>query len=320
LKSNESRGSSQHSDQSKPWSTEIHIDQTLVLEALKFDFPELDIETITSLGEGWTSSAFLVNEQWVFRFPKRKDVEKNLQRELNLLPRFNQRLPVAVPQFSFTAPTPKSFPFMYAGYRKLEGTFAWDIREGGFDRTAVAHSCAEILMALHAFPTEEALSLGCEQVSAPFTTDSCRELSAEFDKIPAWSRRQEYEKRLHRYLDAVDITELGMPGELAVIHSDLLPDHLLLPQSLDGICAIIDWGEVKVGDPSVDFAGLYYWMGQRFVAEVLSHYRRSYDPAMIERARFFALSIGIGDVWYGLDAKLPAYYRVGLACLNHCLP
>ena len=131
----------------------------MVLDALQSDFPALEIETLTALGEGWNSSAFLVNEQWVFRFPKRKDVEEHLNRELNLLPQLAGILPVAVPQFSFTARTPLSFPFSYAGYRKMEGLFAWDIPDERLDQASVARSFAEVLTTLHEYPGEDALAL-----------------------------------------------------------------------------------------------------------------------------------------------------------------
>ncbi len=308
------------SDQRKPWASEIHIDQVLVTQAVRADFPELDVHTIRALGEGWNSSAFLVNDEWVFRFPKRKDVEENLRREMNLLPRLNQLLPVAVPQFAFVATAPVSFPFAYAGYRKLEGVFAWDVRADGLDQPSIAQSFAAVLTKLHEFPAADALALGCEEVYAPFTDTSCTAVAEEFAEIPPWSEHSEYETRLHRYLDAVNPASLGAPGELVVIHGDLLPDHLLLPRTLDRICGIIDWGEVMIGDPAAEFAALYYWLGHDFVQNVLHHYHRSYDPAMIERARFIALSVGIGDVWWGLDEKLPAYLKVGLTCLDHCLP
>jgi|TARA_B100000315_G_C14592105_1_gene596484 aminoglycoside 2''-phosphotransferase len=291
-----------------------------VRQALQSDFPDLGIRTLTALGEGWNSNAYLVNEEWVFRFPKRKDVEKNLQRELALLPELSQHLPVALPQFAFTALAPVSFPFIYAGYQKMPGAFAWDVPNDDLDQGAIAHSFAEVLMALHAFPPDRALDLGCEEEYTPFTGATRQRVAEEFAKIPPWPKHREYQERLHRYLDSVDISSLGAPERFLVIHGDLLPDHLLLPQSLDRISAIIDWGEVKVGDPAAEFAGLYYWLGRDFVDSVLHHYRLAYDPAMLERARFIALAVGIGDVWYGIDANLPAYLKVGLACLDHCLP
>lgn len=303
----------------KPWKTEIVIDERLVSAALSSDFPELEVQSISYLGEGWNSSAFLVNDDLVFRFPKRKDVEAKLDRELKLLPRLQDQLSVAIPQFAFATRASGHFPFIYAGHRKLGGFFGWDISNEALYGESLARSVAETLNALHRFPRSEALALGCDEEYAPLDESYCEGLLEEFAGIGDYPVCAEFEPLLKSYIDSVVPTALGEPLRLTVAHTDLLPDHLLLSGSLDQICGIIDWGEVKITDPAEDFAGFYYWLGRDFVEAILGKYEGPLDSSAIDRARLIALRVGIGDVWYGIDANLPRYLRVGTNCLDHCL-
>jgi hypothetical protein len=56
-------------------------------------FGELCPVTVTYLGEGYDSTAFDVNGRWVFRFPKRCDVERQLLLESEILPLLAPRIP-----------------------------------------------------------------------------------------------------------------------------------------------------------------------------------------------------------------------------------
>lgn len=303
----------------KPWKTEIVIDERLVSAALGADFPDLDVQSISFLGEGWNSSAFLVNDDLVFRFPKRKDVEQKLDKEQKLLPRLQEQLPVSVPRFEFATRSSTRFPFTYAGYTKMDGSFGWNISSERLHVQSLARSVAEILSALHQFPHSEALALGCKEEHAALDESYCAELMEEFAGIGDCPVCDDFEPRLTSYIDSVVPGALGEPLQLTVAHTDLLPDHLLLEASLNKVCGIIDWGEAKITDPAEDFAGLYYWLGRDFVTEILGYYDRPLDSSILERARLIALRVGIGDVWYGIDANLPRYLKVGTDCLNHCL-
>src|SRR6478735_3691006 len=94
-----------------------------VRRALAIAFPALQVNDCRYLSEGWDSSAWEVNGDLIFRFPKRAEVADWLRREIALLPALAEALPLPVPRFSHIAlsgaPTEPAFPFV--GYRKLDG-------------------------------------------------------------------------------------------------------------------------------------------------------------------------------------------------------
>jgi aminoglycoside 2''-phosphotransferase len=301
-----------------PWATEAEISVEQVLDLLAADQPQLHVQQMTYLGEGWSSFVFLADGRWVLRFPKRRDVERRLEKEIRILPLLERHLTIAVPHIAISGKSTAHFPFRYVGYEKLDGVFAWDL-DDHFDREGVACSLGSFLSELHAFPPAEALAAGCEEHYEPFTSEALESVRREFARTPDWPGRAALAELMERYLGALTGESLGRPEQGVLTHADLLPDHLLLPASRDRVSGVIDWGETGIRDPAADFAGLFYWRGRDLVRDVLAHYSGPADPNIIERARFIALPVGIGDVFYGLAASRPEYFRVGLDCVMHCL-
>jgi len=64
-------------------------------------FPELPIASCVVHSQGWDSVAVLVDDTFIFRFPKRPDVESQYRTEARLLPQLAATLSVAVPRFEF---------------------------------------------------------------------------------------------------------------------------------------------------------------------------------------------------------------------------
>jgi aminoglycoside phosphotransferase (APT) family kinase protein len=80
-------------------------------------FPQLQLETIEAIGQGWDSTAFLVNGETVFRLPTGGTTMQDAVRaEVNLLAALRGQLPVVVPDPTYVAPD-----FSFFGYGYLRG-------------------------------------------------------------------------------------------------------------------------------------------------------------------------------------------------------
>ena len=64
----------------------------------------LSVRSAHFLGEGWNSLAYLVNDELVFRFHKRPEHWKELEREVTFLGFAADLLPLAVPRYLRIAP------------------------------------------------------------------------------------------------------------------------------------------------------------------------------------------------------------------------
>lgn len=91
-----------------------------VREVLEGDFPELRVESVDRLGEGWDRVAFLVNGALVFRLPwhllepdaQAEAAIPTARAEVSLLRALTGRLPVAAPEPIFVDAEGR-----YFGYR-----------------------------------------------------------------------------------------------------------------------------------------------------------------------------------------------------------
>ena len=64
-------------------------------------YPELTIETMEILGKGFDSEAFLINQSYVFKFPRHARAARNLYKEVVVLKEINDKLPLKVPEICF---------------------------------------------------------------------------------------------------------------------------------------------------------------------------------------------------------------------------
>ena len=72
--------------------------------------------TILAIDDGYDFEVAIVDDEWVFRFPRRAGVEEALELEIAVLPALAPVLPVDVPSFELVARDP-----LFVGYRLIRG-------------------------------------------------------------------------------------------------------------------------------------------------------------------------------------------------------
>ena len=95
-----------------------------------------------------------------------------------------------------------------------------------------------------------------------------------------------------------------------------MAEHILISPQSGGVSGIIDWGDMVIGDPSVDFAGLYTWFGKRWVEDALAYYPRSLRPDGMARARYLATCLVIHAIALGQELQYPHWVRTGRTALR----
>jgi aminoglycoside phosphotransferase (APT) family kinase protein len=266
---------------------------TLPLTALRERVPGFEGGSIVSIGDGWDSDVFLVDDEWIVRVARRTKVAERMRPEPALLDALAPMLPVDVPRFEAVGPG-------WVAYRRIQG---WSITSG-----ASALPVAEFLAALHTFPVDRAASLGVE--AGGWREAMLAELD-EFDLRVAPllepPERRLARARFREYLD--DDASFGFRP--ALVHADLGPEHLLCDP--DRLVGVIDWTDARIGDPALDFAWLLHGLGSDFAAELLAGYASQADAGLSRRAGFYRLLGPWHEVTYGLECDLPHYVESGLA-------
>ena len=222
------------------WSPETVVDEALARRLLAEQFPELSAAELRPAGEGWDNTAWLVDGEWVFRFPRREIAVDGVRRELAVLPRLAPLLPVPVPQPRFVGEPSHAFPWPFFGAPPVPGR---ELAEANLDdqgRGALARELGEFLRTLHAVELDVELPVDpIRRADMVFRVGRARERLAELGGAPEGA-----EDVLAAAL------ALPSPERLTLVHGDLHLRHVFVEEGR--LSGVIDWGDVCRADPAID--------------------------------------------------------------------
>jgi aminoglycoside phosphotransferase (APT) family kinase protein len=292
------------------------LDATRVADIVRAQFPDLASKSVTYLGEGYDSWAFDVNAAWVFRFPKRADVEQQLLVEMSVLPALARLSPIPIPAFRFHGQPSNEFPRHFGGYAKLPGVPAIMLDRATVRSRDLAPMLGRFLSWLHGYPTRDAERLGVNVAAVESIIEEVRtEALDDFELVGTVATRAPLE-RWHAYLKAGPEPASRTSSAAVLLHNDFSAEHVLCDPERQTITGIIDWSDMAVGDPSLDLAGIFHWGGDALIEAVLSYYDRPIDADSLTRARYLAACRGVGDVRFGLDLGRDDYVAAGIRALE----
>jgi aminoglycoside 2''-phosphotransferase len=284
-------------------------------------FPELAVRQWRPVQQGWDSVTLLVNVEWIFRFARRPDVAVRLAREARLLPALAETLPVDVPRFEYVVAELEEAGggVRLVGYRAVPGR-GLDVASLRRDQMpALAHELGAALTALHSFPVERARELGVIGGDAGEWRDEYAAFYAEFQQhvfpLFAAEERERAAAMWKGFLgDAANFTFTP-----ALIHRDLGPEHILYEPASGRLTGIIDWGDAWIGDPAIDFAGIWGGFGRVFAEQALAAYHRPVEATFWRRVAFYAAIGPYYEIRFGQNVGDASHIAHGLEALRKSL-
>jgi aminoglycoside phosphotransferase (APT) family kinase protein len=293
-------------------SDEYAISIELVHELLGNQFPALKRQQVTFLGEGWASRTFLIDQEWVFRFPKRTSVERRLDIEIRLLPELSSSFGVAIPSFDCIGQSGQGYPFRFVGYRRLPGEAPLNLSTTDFSVSNLGKQLGGILASLHKYPTTKARGQGVTDESAADQPSRVKkDIQASLDHLRT-------RLSIETFARCTSIVTMEVPeyGGLRVLaHRDLQAEHIFLSADRSRVLGIIDWGDCGLSDPAVDFI-FVKWLGRTQFENALSSYGRDLDPYFRQRVGLLALRFSLWDIQYGLSREKPYYIESGMTGIS----
>jgi aminoglycoside phosphotransferase (APT) family kinase protein len=225
------------------WEAEVDVDGMLVRALLVDQFPELDASSARLLGEGWDNSVWVVEERWAFRFPRREIAIRGVERELEVLPALAPLLPVPIPEPHFVGVPSERFRWPFFGAPLLAGA---ELADAGLDdaaREQLGEELGRFLRVLHDIDLDAELPVDPNRrADMPYRVERARASLAEAAGLLPMN------ERIEDILD--EASRLPPSEEHVLLHGDLHQRHVLVED--DRLAAVIDWGDVCVGDASID--------------------------------------------------------------------
>lgn len=286
-----------------PWDADRPLDLEQVRRAVSDQFPDLRVERVEPLGSGWDNDSFLIDDAWVFRFPRRREVADAIERETEVVSMVAGPLGergVRVPIVERYGQPSDDFPYQFVGYRKLPGVPADDPRLGLNESDPVANDFLAMLArhlgaalsVIHGLDVHraEALNVPLEPYGPGPWYAEAREIAEDLLTRETASDLPDHLadpiRDCIQWLRDAPPVPADLEGPLIFIHNDVSPDHLLVDPRTGRLSGILDWGDAALGDPAFDFGVLAPWRGWRFALDVLDAYDLGVDEHFRERLRF----------------------------------
>lgn len=276
--------------QRKP-GAEVAIEADLVRTLLREQHEDLASLPLAKVGEGWDNTLYRLGDDLVVRLPRREMAAVLLVHEQRWLPELAPHLPLPVPAPVRVGRPGRGFPWAWSVLPWFGGEAAANLTGGVTEAAAV--QLAEFIAALHRpAPGDAPVN--------PFRTSLA-------------SRSDAFGERLRRCGDGVDRTlalaawqdGLDAPpwsGPRVWLHGDMHPGNLIVK---DGrLAAVIDFGDLSAGDPSVDLAIAWMLWPEALRGVFRANVNRAdprIDDATWQRARGWAVSLGVAYLVNSLD-------------------
>jgi aminoglycoside phosphotransferase (APT) family kinase protein len=285
---------------SEVWSAEEHVDEERARRLISAQFAPLPERSVVALSEGWDYAVFLVDDVWVFRFPRRGVVVSGTEREIAVLPLLD--VPLAVPRPEHVGGPTEAYPWPFYGARYIPGEEAVGLDDAMRERLGLP--LARFLRALHAHDVDLPVDLQ-RRSDMSFRVPRVRQALAAIADL--WQPPQLVDEVLR------EAEQLPPAEPTAVVHGDLHFRQLLVHKGELG--GVIDWVDVCRADPGQDLQVVWSFLPPGARAGFLAEYGPLADDSLL-RARVLALNLGAILARYGHDAGMPAVEAEALASLE----
>ncbi|HEX5619717.1 MAG TPA: phosphotransferase [Solirubrobacteraceae bacterium] len=286
------------------WSPEVTVDADFARRLISAQFPDVALDSLALIGEGWDNTVWLVDKQWVFRFPRRQLAIPGVEREIAALGALAPCLPLPVPAPVFVGKPADGFPWPFFGARFLSGSEPLGLSEDA--RAGLARPLGTFLRALHASEVPDLPADPFGRADMSIRVPKTREQLAALATEGLWHAPPS--------VDAVLSAAAGLPAPepTVVCHGDLHLRHLLVDDAGAAAC-VIDWGDLCRGDPSVDMPLVWALLPNR--DDFLDAYGPVTDDQLL-RARVLALFLCAVLALYGHHEGMHALEAEALAGLD----
>lgn len=282
------------------------------LRSIHQAYPDLPIVSARFNEEGQNNAVLILNEEFIFRFPRYPVNLKELEIELAVLTGIRDRITLNIPKPLFTRLDAPAGGQAFMGYRLIPGTHLWRETLAAIQDTQVldrlADQLAGFLKELHSVPVREAIA---SELPLADTAEECADIYQRIQRLCFPHMRPDARSWTARHFERFLGDQHHFDYHPVLKHSDFGMGNILFDATAQTITGIIDFGSVSLGDPAYDFAGLLSSYGEAF----LHRLERGY-PALAsywERIHFYRGTFALLEALFGLEQGDEEAFRHGIS-------
>jgi len=282
------------------------------IQAVHDVYPALLIEACNLNQQGQFNDVLVVNNEYIFRFPKTQREALKLDRETKLLQHLQSRVTLPIPNPIYQSKDAASPGRAFMGYRLLPGEPLWPETLSSLkNEEQLQHLAKQLALFLRQLHCTSAEELG---VKLP-----------EFQGCAEWREMYErFRRKLFPFMRADACAWVTKQFEdflsderncnyaPALIHGDFGPSNILYNAQTGNISGILDFGFAGWGDPALDFAALSGPVS--YPESFLERFSSIYPgiDALLSRSRFYTGTFALQEALYGIEDNDQEAFESGI--------
>jgi aminoglycoside 2''-phosphotransferase len=256
-----------------------------IRKIIQDELPDFFISSMKKIGEGDNSTAFLINENIIFRFPKSDEARRNMKKEVSALAIIDPHLTLPIPHFQYVSKQQNFVGHQIIHGKNLSAKFYDSLNENF--QLKLQKSIAVFLNKLHHINLSSVADCNLDVM------DYMEEYSADLESAkkliyPKLSSLEQ--ERITQMFATYFGNKINLKYTPALIHNDFSTDHILYDKTTNEISGIIDFGDLAIGDPDYDLLYLYDIFGVDFINGLLGLYDHKHAETLIPKLYFFSIA------------------------------
>ncbi|WLD94261.1 aminoglycoside phosphotransferase family protein [Alkalihalobacillus sp. AL-G] len=267
------------------------------LKCIQSFYPDLKALFVEWNHTGQNNDILTLNNEWVFRFPKHDKALHSLQTECEQLVFLQPHISLPIPEPHFVNTDTDLLGQAFFGYQKIAGAPLYSeavLESDSFEKQRLVTDLATFLNELHSIPTVDAPG---KKVSGKQAFQYWMQLFSTIKEklFPYMKLEKRFEVTGHFEAFLGDPSQFEF--EPVLINGDFGVSNILYDYHFKRLSGIIDFGSCHIGDPAIDFAGLYKHFGEVFVKTMIPYYKDL--EQFLPRIRFYAGTFALQEALYG---------------------
>lgn len=271
---------------------ELRVDEALVCRLVADQLPEHASAPVRRLSaSGSSNSLFRLGDELLVRLPRQPGGSATILKEARWLPYLHHALPIAVPEILAVGDPAHGYPEHWSVVRWIEGEHPAGAASDTGSRHQLARDLAKVVRALRDLQVPTGARTDAElrwYRADPLTAIDAdlRGYAAQCRLIPDLDLDLD---AVLRVWDEAMATAEGPASGTHWVHGDLLAENLLVRHGR--LAAVLDFGGLAVGDPTVDLVPA--WEVLDAPARALFRAEAGIDERTWVQGRAWALAIAV---------------------------
>ena len=244
-----------------PWVTKDHTTKELAQKIIETQFPELVPVSLHFLGKGWDNDVFIINDRYVFRFPRTDFAVNEITNEIKHLNAIAPHISLSISEPLFIGKPTDDYQRPFYGHEKVEGVPSNTKNFTTKDYKQIAQDLAFFLKELHALDQTwaEQHSVRETQKKINYKNRSQKMLAIikPIKNLNVVPKNFDWNLIIEFIHSCKDLPFTNYP--FVVVHGDMGARHLLVDKD-NKLSGIIDWGAMHAGPNYIDLKIVYIFL------------------------------------------------------------